>query len=56
MKMDIVVERIAANGQPDRKGAETCRAVRIRNDPDVTIDLCRWYSRLDIRVRITERK
>ncbi len=29
MKMDIVVKRIAANGQPDRRGVETCRAVRI---------------------------
>lgn len=27
--MDIVVERIAVNGQPDRRDVETCRAVGI---------------------------
>ena len=29
MKMDIVVERIAANGQPDRRDVKTRRAIRI---------------------------
>ncbi len=29
MKMDALYSRIAANGQPDRRGVETCRAVRI---------------------------
>jgi hypothetical protein len=27
--MDIVVERIAANGQPNRRDVKACRAVRI---------------------------
>jgi hypothetical protein len=29
MKMDIVVERVAASDQPDRRDVETRRAVRI---------------------------
>src|SRR5579864_9354205 len=29
MKMDVVVERVAANDQPDRRDVKTCRAVRI---------------------------